>query len=54
MMEISQSAGSPQGIKDIPVTPAANHQIYDLQGRRLQYAPVKGVYIQDGKKRVVK
>ncbi len=54
MMEISQSAGSPQGIKDIPVTPATNHQIYDLQGRRLQYAPVKGVYIQDGKKRVVK
>ena len=25
-------------------------KLYDLQGRRLQYAPAKGVYIQDGKK----
>ena len=28
--------------------------LYDLQGRRLQHLPAKGVYIQDGKKRVVK
>ncbi len=50
MMEIPSSAGSPQGIKDIPVTPTAHHQMYDLQGRALQKAPAKGVYIQDGKK----
>ena len=54
MMEISQSAGSPQGIKNITATSEANHQIYDLQGRRLQHTPAKGVYIHDGKKRVVK
>jgi hypothetical protein len=28
--------------------------IHDLQGRQLRHAPAKGVYIQDGKKRVVK
>lgn len=28
--------------------------IYDLQGRRLQKAPEKGLYIQDGKKVVIK
>jgi hypothetical protein len=28
--------------------------IYDLQGRRLQGKPEKGVYIQDGKKYLVK
>ena len=28
--------------------------IHDLQGRQLHHAPAKGVYIQDGKKRVVK
>ena len=54
MMEISSSAGSQQGIKNITATPEANHQIYDLQGRQLRHAPAKGVYIQDGKKRVVK
>ena len=29
-------------------------KIYDLNGRRLQKAPEKGMYIQDGKKVVVK
>ena len=28
--------------------------LYDLQGRRLQHTPAKGLYIQDGKKRVVR
>jgi hypothetical protein len=31
-----------------------NNHIYDLQGRRLTQKPTKGVYIQDGKKVVVK
>ncbi len=34
-------------------SPKAPH-LYDLQGRRLQHTPAKGVYIQDGKKRVVR
>ena len=29
-------------------------RIYDLQGRQLSHAPAKGVYIQDGKKQIVK
>ena len=29
-------------------------KLYDLQGRRLQGKPSKGVYIQDGKKYMVK
>jgi hypothetical protein len=28
--------------------------VYDLQGRRLAQKPTKGVYIQDGKKVIVK
>ena len=32
----------------------ASSPLYDLQGRRLTGKPSKGVYIQDGKKRVVK
>ena len=31
-----------------------NHHLYDLQGRRLTQKPAKGIYIQDGKKVVVK
>lgn len=29
-------------------------RLYDLQGRQLSHAPAKGVYIQDGKKQIVK
>ena len=32
----------------------ASSEIYDLQGRRLTAAPQKGVYIQNGKKKLVK
>ena len=31
-----------------------DHNIYDLQGRRLSGKPAKGLYIQNGVKRVVK
>lgn len=34
--------------------PDASSEIYDLQGRRLSAIPQKGVYIQNGKKKVVK
>ena len=29
-------------------------KIYDLQGRRLNKTPLKGMYVQDGKKRIIK
>ena len=35
-------------------TDDTSQAIYDLQGRQLRHAPAKGVYIQNGKKRVVK
>jgi SPX domain protein involved in polyphosphate accumulation len=31
-----------------------SHKLYDLQGRRLTKAPAKGLYIQNGKKLIVK
>ena len=47
--------GSPDGIENLRPTPSPSRnggELYDLQGRRLQKAPQKGIYIQDGKKRV--
>jgi len=37
-----------------PATTEESSEIYDLQGRRLSTMPQKGVYIQNGKKIVVK
>ena len=37
-----------------PSTYPGNVPLFDLQGRRLTDKPTKGVYIEDGKKRVVK
>jgi hypothetical protein len=42
----------PRAVHSRSVSPDA--PIYDLQGRRLSATPQKGVYIQHGKKRVVK
>ena len=36
------------------ITKYPSDNLYDLQGRQLRHAPAKGVYIQDGKKWVVK
>ena len=48
--------GSPNGIETVHSSESIVHSlrqgIYDLQGRRLLKAPQKGIYIQDGKKRV--
>lgn len=49
---IYQSATSIQGIKSN--TPNSGGAIFDLQGRRLSATPAKGVYIQNGKKRIVR
>jgi len=35
-------------------TPDPSSEIHDLQGRRLSAAPQKGVYIQNGKKKLIK
>ena len=35
-------------------TPDASPEIYDLQGRRLSATPQKGMYIQNGKKKLMK
>ena len=42
------------GIESPVVSSAASAPLYDLQGRRLSAKPVKGMYIQDGRKYVVK
>jgi hypothetical protein len=43
---------SPADIETIRYAKDAGSLIFDLQGRRLTRQPAKGVYIQDGKKRV--
>lgn len=53
----SEWAFEPNGIDDIYEFIGSKVQergIYDLQGRKLQKAPTKGIYIQDRKKRVIK
>ena len=49
---IYQSATSIQGIKSNTLN--SDGAIFDLQGRRLSATPAKGVYIQNGKKRIVR
>ena len=44
----------PAGISITKSDKLSNSTIFDLQGRRLTGKPAKGVYIEDGKKRVVK
>ena len=43
-----------EGISLVPALTRAAGAIYNLQGQLLQQKPTKGVYIQDGKKYVVK
>jgi len=45
--------GDPTGISDVLATPSADAPIYDLSGRRVKQ-PVRGCYIQGGKKILVK
>ncbi len=39
---------------EVSTSTTANPAIYDLQGRRLDGAPAKGVYIQNGRKYIVR
>jgi hypothetical protein len=48
------SSGETIGISDVNHSANILSESYDLQGRRLNGKPTKGVYIEDGKKRVVK
>ena len=42
------------GISSLTLQSATDAPLYDLQGRRLSAKPAKGMYIQDGRKYVVK
>ncbi|MBQ2289324.1 MAG: hypothetical protein II249_01480, partial [Bacteroidaceae bacterium] len=42
------------GINDIRTTDCLNDTIYDLGGRKQEKKPKKGIYIMNGKKRLVK
>ncbi len=47
-------AESASGIGSLTVSPVRHQEtLFDLQGRRLKEAPQKGIYIEDGKKKVV-
>ena len=48
------STGETIGISDVNHSANILSESYDLQGRRLNGKPSKGVYIESGKKRVVK
>ena len=45
---------SPSNIQTISVMKSTSDNLYDLQGRQLRHAPAKGVYIQNGKKFIVR
>lgn len=47
-------AFDPSGIDVIKAAPKADESIYTLSGQKLMTAPTKGIYIQNGKKFVVK
>ena len=46
--------GMPNGIQSTPMSQPSPFALYDLQGRRLEKKPSKGIYIKDQKKVLVK
>ena len=50
----TQTTGISNALRPMKDEGIRNNHIYDLQGRRLTQKPTKGVYIQDGKKVIVK
>ena len=50
---MSEPSSGPSSIQEMSKS-ISGAPIYDLQGRRLSAAPQKGVYIQNGKKKLVK
>ena len=51
---VQTGLSTPSGIASMTAAKATTSPIFDLQGRRLSGKPEKGIYIQDGKKRIVK
>lgn len=51
--DMGQAAGIGEVLKDVPATCPADDVIYDLSGRRVEN-PVKGIYIRNGKKFIVR
>ena len=47
------SAGSPTAIDEVPNDKSSNGDWFDLSGRRVEH-PVKGIYIKDGRKVIIK
>ena len=57
LYDVWPQPGNEYSIKTIRFPPSSSLSrgtIYDLQGRRLEKAPEKGMYLQDGKKVVIK
>jgi len=51
--DIGKAAGIDEVLMDVPVARPADDVIYDLSGRRVEH-PVKGIYIRNGKKFIVR
>ncbi|MCQ2205125.1 MAG: hypothetical protein MJZ15_11885, partial [Bacteroidales bacterium] len=51
-VSITLSLGEPTAIKDIPVNKTTTTGIYNLNGQRLKEAPAKGMYIENGVKKI--
>lgn len=51
---VQTGSSTPSGIASMTAAKATTSPIFDLQGRYLHEKPERGVYIQDGKKKVVK
>lgn len=54
LMGLDASYEIPTGIHNIAADAPADATLYDLQGRRLSERPAQGLYIQNGRKHVVK
>ncbi len=52
--KLQKNSSDPSGISDITRKASISDVYYDLQGRRLQSKPEKGIYIQNGKKYIIK
>ena len=46
--------GTPTAIQRVPAAVGKSSAVYDLRGRRVSGEPRKGIYIIDGKKKVLK
>lgn len=51
-VNITLSLGEPTAIKDIPVNKTTATGIYNINGQRLNEAPAKGMYIENGVKKI--